>query len=290
MTEPTPKVASDCGDVGPAGPWQPDFGPTAQDYRRHRAGFPPQVLAPLRARGIGLPDQHVVDVGTGTGALARLLAPAVGSMRGIDPSQPLLTQAEDLAQAQGLAIEFTIGTAEATGLADQCADVVTVGQAWHWFDGAAAAREVRRILRPGGKVAIVHFDWIPVIGPHGRPNAAAVTEELILAANPAWPLAGGAGLYPQWLRDLASAGFGDLSTFSFDLVVPYSIPDWVGRVRASAGIGGALPADQVALFSDRLTDRLAAEFGAELAAESAAEPTAELGILHRTWATVGIRD
>jgi hypothetical protein len=50
---------------------QPDFGATAQDYVRHRAGFPDSLFDRLSGFGIGKPGQPVVDLGTGTGTVAR---------------------------------------------------------------------------------------------------------------------------------------------------------------------------------------------------------------------------
>jgi SAM-dependent methyltransferase len=53
------------------------------------------------------------------------------------------------------AAEVLDGTAEAMPLADASADAVTVGQAFHWFDGPAALAEIHRVLRPGGALALV---------------------------------------------------------------------------------------------------------------------------------------
>jgi tRNA1(Val) A37 N6-methylase TrmN6 len=52
----------------------PDFARTASDYARHRAGFPPELLGRLAKRGLARPGARVVDLGTGTGSLASLLA------------------------------------------------------------------------------------------------------------------------------------------------------------------------------------------------------------------------
>lgn len=250
-----------------------DFGRTAQDYRRHRAGFPTALIDRLTGRGIGGPGQRVLDVGTGTGSLARLFAQAGADVTGIDPAEPLLAQARDLDAQAGLRIDYRVASAERTGFADGSFDVVAAGQCWHWFRADEAAAEIRRVLRPGGAVVIAHFDWLPLPG-----NVVAATEELILAHNPRWAMAGGTGLYPRWLSDLGQAGFAGIETFSFDLDVAYSPDSWVGRIRASAGVAASLPPPAVAAFSAELQLLLAERF-----------PGGELAIPHRVWAVTATR-
>jgi SAM-dependent methyltransferase len=62
-------------------------------------------------------------------------------------------------------IRVVEGTAEATGLPDGCADIVTASQAMHWFDPARTLPEVVRLLRPGGVFAAYDCDWPPCVHP-----------------------------------------------------------------------------------------------------------------------------
>jgi len=134
--------------------------------------------------------------------------------------------------------------AEETGLSDGVFDVVAAGQCWHWFDRPRAAAEAERLLAPGGLLMIAHFDWLPLSG-----TAVAATEALILEHNPKWaPMAGGNGLHPWWFADLEQAGFRDIESFTFDMTVPYTHEAWIGRIRASAGVGASLPPEAVARF------------------------------------------
>ena len=232
-----------------------DFGKTAADYARHRAGFPPALFERLAGRGIGLPTQRILDLGTGPGSLARGFAVRGAEVTGIDPAAPLLDEARRLDAAAGVTVDYRTGRAEATGLPDAGFDVVAAGQCWHWFDRAAAAREARRLLVPGGRLLIAHFDWIPLAG-----NVVAATEALIERHNPDWRFGGGTGLYPAWLGDAAEAGFDGIESFSFDLAVAYSHEAWRGRIRASAGVGGSLAPDEVEAFDRDHAALLAAEF------------------------------
>jgi SAM-dependent methyltransferase len=249
---------------------RPDFGAAAEDYRRYRAGFPDSLFERLGPMGIGRPGQELVDLGTGTGSLARGFARRGCRVIGIDPDSRLLAQARELDAEAGVEVDYRIGRAEETALAAGSVDVVAAGQCWHWFDRAAAAGEASRILRPDGRILIAHFDWIPLPG-----NVVEVTEKLIEAHSPSWGGGGGMGLYPPWLRDLGEAGFRDIETFSYDLDVPYTPEAWRGRVRASAGIGGTLSDPQVAAFDRELESLLAKRFPADL-----------LGVHHRVFAVL----
>jgi SAM-dependent methyltransferase len=221
-----------------------DFGKTAEDYARHRAGFPPALFDRLAAGwGIGLPGQRVLDLASGTGTLARGFAARGCDATALDVSPAMLDQAMRMAGEQGVSIRRVDAPAEATGLPAASFDVVAAGQCWHWFDRAKAAAEVRRLVAPGGWLLICHFDWIPLPG-----NVVELAEQAILRHNPQWRYANGTGIYPAWTRDAALAGFRDLESFTFDVDVPYSREGWLGRVRASAGVAGTLPPEMVAAF------------------------------------------
>jgi len=249
----------------------PDFAATAVDYGRFRQGFPDSLFERLRAHGVGRPHQRLVDLGTGTGTLARGFAARGCRVIGIDPAGPLLEQARRLDAEAGVAVEYRIGRAEETGLADASVDVVTAGQCWHWFDRAAAAAECARILAPGGHLVIAHFDWIPVVG-----SAVEATEKLIQKHNPDWKLGGGLGLHPSWLRDLSEAAFREIETFSYDVDVSYTPAAWRGRVRASAGVGASLSPAAVERFDADLARLLCDRFPGDAVATP-----------HRVFAVVG---
>jgi len=233
-----------------------DFGKTAADYARYRAGFPDLFFDRLHA--LGIRGGAVLDLGTGTGTLARGFARRGFEVTALDRSRPLLDTAAALAAEAGLEIRWVEATAERTGL-DGRFDLVSAGQCWHWFDRPVAAREARRLLRPEGRLLIAHFDWVPLAG-----NVVQRTEALIAAHNPAWVSSDGTGLYGAWLRDLAEAGFSGLETFSFDIGQPYTHESWRGRVRANAGIGASLSPAAVLAFDREHAAMLAEHFPGEL--------------------------
>jgi len=130
------------------------FSDRVQDYVRWRPGYPPAVLEALR-RDLGLQPGHVVaDVGSGTGLLSRLLVENGNVVYGIEPNREMAAVAE--ADLGGTGRFHSVdGRAEATSLAAGSVDLVTAGQAFHWFKVPESRAEFRRILRPGGGVALV---------------------------------------------------------------------------------------------------------------------------------------
>src|SRR5512140_794616 len=102
-----------------------DFGLTAIDYAKHRAGFPNSIYEHLAAYGIGKPGQQVLDLGTGTGTLARGLAARGCRVIGLDPATPMLEQAVALSRAERVAPEFLTARAESVPIALESLDVVS---------------------------------------------------------------------------------------------------------------------------------------------------------------------
>ena len=247
-----------------------DFGKTADDYKTHRQGFPPAFFDHLQKRQLIGDNKRILDIGTGTGTVARGCALVGSAVVAIDIAAPLLEQARILDKAAGIEINYHIAKAEDTALADESFDVVTAGQCWHWFDRPHAAAEVKRLLVPDGYVVIAHLDWIPLTG-----NVVEATEHLILKYNPAWSMGGGSGIYPDWLRDLASAGFKDIETFSFDVDLSYTHEAWRGRIRASAGVAASLSPERVLQFDSELKAILRDNF-----------PDDPLPVHHRVWAVI----
>jgi SAM-dependent methyltransferase len=224
----------------------------------------------LAQYGVGIEGQRIVDVGTGTGTLARGFALRRCRVVGIDPSQSMVEEARRLDLAAGVTVEYRIGRAEETGFPEGSVDVYAAGQCWHWFDRPAAAAEARRILVGGGAIVICHFDWLP-----RRGNVVQATEELVASHNPNWRFAGGLGMYPPWTTDVADAGFGGIETFSYDVDVPYTHEDWRGRIRASAGVAASLDREAVLRFDAAHAGMLARRF-----------PQDPLLVPHRVWALI----
>ena len=93
----------------------------------------------------------VADLGCGTGILTRMLVARELDVVGLDPNGDMLAEA----RSTGGDAEYRKGDAESTGLADQSVVLVTVAQAFHWFDVDAALAELQRVLKPRAHVAAI---------------------------------------------------------------------------------------------------------------------------------------
>lgn len=116
-------------------------------YDRVRPGYPDDAVDWLLPPGA----RDVADLGAGTGKYTAALLARGLRVTAVDPSADMLAQLE----TNYPAARILLGTAEHTGIADTAVDLVTVAQAWHWVDQAAASAEAARILRPGGTLGLI---------------------------------------------------------------------------------------------------------------------------------------
>jgi SAM-dependent methyltransferase len=131
------------------------FETVAADYERHRPEYPEKALR-WAAGLVGLDGRaRVLDVGAGTGKLARGLVALGYEVVAVEPGGPML---DELRQAvpQAEALE---GSAEAIALPDGDVDAAFAAQAFHWFDRERAVPELHRVVRPRGGLALLWNWW-----------------------------------------------------------------------------------------------------------------------------------
>ncbi|OWT73504.1 SAM-dependent methyltransferase [Achromobacter sp. HZ28] len=123
----------------------------AEAYVRGRPEYPQELADWLREEiGLGR-GARVVDLGAGTGKMTPRLLATGADVVAIEP----VTQMLDKLSTTYPRVEALTGAAQAIPLADGEVDAVVCAQSFHWFAGPAALAEIHRVLKPGGRLAML---------------------------------------------------------------------------------------------------------------------------------------
>ncbi len=131
------------------------FDGTQRAYERARPTYAIKaVLTALLLAGVD-DVGDIADLGAGTGKLTRVLLPHAQSIVAIEPSAAMRTAFQQAVPD----VEVRDGRAEAIPLPDASVDLVTVGEAFHWFRPIPALTEIARVLRPRGALVVANNEW-----------------------------------------------------------------------------------------------------------------------------------
>ena len=152
------------------------FGGVADAYDRGRPSYPREAAAWLA----GEQPTTVLELGAGTGKLTEVLAGLGHDVHATDPDEQMLARL----RAKLPDVRTSVAGAEELPAADASYDVVVVAQAFHWFDHERAMPEIARVLKPGGRLAVVwnaRDERIPWVRKLGR---IIGTQEQLRSADP----------------------------------------------------------------------------------------------------------
>lgn len=135
-----------------------NFSAQASIYAQFRPGYPAQLFDFLFQNAPNF--DCAWDCATGNGQIAGLLAERFRQVEATDISENQLKNA-----VQKTNIRYRAGRAETPDFPNHSFDLVTVGQAAHWFDFEQFYPEVRRVLKPGGLLALVGYNLLRVDEP-----------------------------------------------------------------------------------------------------------------------------
>jgi len=224
-----------------------DWGRASQDYAKFRDIYPPAFYERLRSLGIGLPGQHILDLGTGTGVLPRAMQGNGARFTGADISPNQLAMAREL--SQGMGIEYVLSPAEGIDFPPENFDAVTACQCFFYFDRTIVMPKIHEILKPGGRFAILSMFWLP-----RQSKICSQSEKLVLKYNPDWTGGGyrrknrfeqKAMTTAKWAKPL----FEVERRVFFCVDVPFAREAWHGRILTCRGIGASsLPGEKIAAF------------------------------------------
>lgn len=162
--------------------WNPFLGEeTAAGYARARPDYHPQAVAAVAGLlRLSAPVSCVIDVGCGTGMSSRALRALAARVVAVDVSRPMLSAA---AAMDG--VHFVQAAAERLPVRAACCDLVTSAAAFHWFDQQAMLAEARRVLRPGGGLAVYTDFFTGHV--EGRPELVTWLADVYRTRYPAPP-------------------------------------------------------------------------------------------------------
>lgn len=229
-------------------PFKDHFSGHAADYAQYRPGYPADLYDWLAAAA---PARRLAwDCATGSGQAAVELASRFERVFASDAS------AEQVRHARALPnIEYRVEPAEHSSLAERSVDLVTVAQAYHWFDHAAFLAECSRVSRPGAVLAV----WTYALAQVDRAVDAVIAAFYEGPIGPYWP--------PE--RRLVESGYRelvfprpDLAAPAFAIHLDWSLPQLEGYLGTWSAVRRYIEAtgsDPVAEWHARLQEAWGAE-------------------------------
>ena len=130
------------------------FSGKAGVYAKARPNYAQDFFDWLYSNYVLTSDTVIADIGSGTGLLTKALVEKDIHVYAVEPNEDMRNVAESSLKDNKYFHSIN-GTAESTGLPEGSIDIITVAQAFHWFDVEAFKKECKRILRPQGKVVLV---------------------------------------------------------------------------------------------------------------------------------------
>ncbi len=130
------------------------FSDRVENYVRYRPSYPAALIDSLASRANLTRESVIADIGAGTGILTKMLLPIAGRVHAVEPNAEMRAAVEHNLSNQ-IGFQSINGTAETTSLPSGSVDLITAGQAFHWFDIPKTRAEFTRILKPEGLVALI---------------------------------------------------------------------------------------------------------------------------------------
>ncbi len=222
------------------------FSSGSANYAAFRPSYPAALAEWLAGRA---PARGLCwDCGCGTGQFSTVIAAEMAHVEATDASAAQVEQAKPHPK-----VTYRAAPAEASGLPDSCADLITAAQAAHWFDLPAFYAEAKRVGKPGALLALITYGVLRVAG--AEPNAAVQDFRAVIAGD--WP--------PE--RRLVEEGYRtlpfpvpEIAVPSIAIEVDWSLPALLGYVSTWSALK-ALRARGGEAELDRLATRLESCWG-----------------------------
>ena len=130
------------------------FTDRVEDYVKFRPSYPTDIIAFLEENALLTKSSVIADVGSGTGLLTKIFLENGNKIFGIEPNKEMRMAGEKFLKQYDNFVSIN-GSSEETTLIDESIDLITAGQAYHWFNIEKTALEFKRILKQSNKENIV---------------------------------------------------------------------------------------------------------------------------------------
>lgn len=230
------------------------FNRNAEGYARFRPRYPQALLSRLAgqiAEAPAEPGLVIADIGCGTGIFTRQLAETIAAVPvvGVEPAAAMIAEAR--ATESPANVRYVLGSAEHTPFPDAGCVAVTAATAAHWFDRPLFYAEARRVLVPGGVLAIVEYVRDTV----GSEPTAALENYLRRFENKAYDR-------PDYMSEYAGLdGFRDASAWTGSTDLQLTTDDFVGLALSSSHSRAAVEAQGEEKTRAELADVAAGQVG-----------------------------
>ncbi len=224
------------------------FDPVAPQYGS-RPDYPESFYRELCGRVRHLENGWVVDLGCGDARLAEHIAARDSKVFALDQSAQMLAAATRRLESARFRVHLVRGEAENLPIPRNAADVVIIGQAFHWMRKHRVAREVTRVLKPRGLWIVF---WVQPQMP--LPLSAQIADDLIAQVVPNYD--------PTMARQLDAksqipAGYGfQVQTWQTEFTHTYGLDDYTAMTASKSYVAASLSDEDLIRFKARLLQRL----------------------------------
>jgi SAM-dependent methyltransferase len=222
------------------------FGVDTERYDRTRPAYPDALIEQILA---ATPGRDVLDVGCGTGILARQMRAAGCTVLGVEPDERMA------AFARSTGVDVEPARFEEWDPAGRTFDVVAAGTAWHWIDPVAGAAAAARALRPGGRLAAL---WHTFTVPDPVMEAFGAVVRRVVPDSPFNFQAArqGSDAYQPVLDRMAdgmraAGAFGPVEQWRHEWEKQYTRDEWLDQLPTSGALT-RVPADHLAEILDEV--------------------------------------